>query len=152
MGLNTCAIATAFIIASIYTSLTCTSNNCQPFARYRSSLTPELKQKYAEVTAERQRLYLKGLIFGTIIGLIVLYSLKGNIDIFANTCIFATVAFGVQFSIYTLTPKSTYMLNHLETREQIDSWLEVYKTMRFRYHLGFIFGLIGYALLGCSFR
>lgn len=37
-------------------------------------------------------------------------------------------------------PKSDYMLNYLKTPEENKKWLDVYKTMKFRYFYGFIIG------------
>ncbi len=39
-------------------------------------------------------------------------------------------------------PKTDYMLNHLKTPEEIKAWLEVYKTMKYKYLMGIIVGLM----------
>jgi succinate dehydrogenase/fumarate reductase cytochrome b subunit len=56
---------------------------------------------------------------------------------------------GVVF--YFLMPKSDYMLNHLKTEEQNKAWLEVYKTMKQRYFLGFLFGALAAVPFAHSF-
>jgi hypothetical protein len=39
-------------------------------------------------------------------------------------------------------PKSDYMLNHLKTPEENRKWLQVYNTMKNRYYLGFLLGIL----------
>jgi cytochrome bd-type quinol oxidase subunit 1 len=39
-------------------------------------------------------------------------------------------------------PKSDYMLRHLSTKEQQETWLDIYKTMKERYMIGFLLGVI----------
>ncbi len=53
---------------------------------------------------------------------------------------------GTQYLVYQLYPKKQWMLNSLETREQIDGWLDVYKYMKTKYHLGMALGLVGFIL------
>jgi len=48
---------------------------------------------------------------------------------------------------YMLYPKSAYMVNNLENKDQSSKWLAVYKTMQYKYHVGMILGLVGYFLL-----
>ena len=55
----------------------------------------------------------------------------------------ATAAF-IHYMYYTLSPKSDYMLNHLTTSKQNKAWLEMYKHMKFKYHSGFLFGILTY--------
>jgi hypothetical protein len=47
--------------------------------------------------------------------------------------------------------KSDFMLNHLKTPEQNKRWLDIYKTMKNRYLLGFILGSIAAIPLGNTF-
>jgi hypothetical protein len=39
-------------------------------------------------------------------------------------------------------PKSTYMLEHIDTAEQAKAWLEIYKLMKTRCQLGMLLGVI----------
>jgi hypothetical protein len=52
---------------------------------------------------------------------------------------------------YCLMPKNDYMLNHLKTPEEIKAWLNIYKTMKRRYLLGLIFGLLSAIPISNSF-
>ena len=44
-------------------------------------------------------------------------------------------------------PKSTYMLNHIDNAEQAKAWLEIYKIMKYRCHLGMLLGIIALPFL-----
>ena len=48
-------------------------------------------------------------------------------------------------------PKKDWMLNHLKTPEQNKQWLEVYKQMKFKWHFGFLIGLVGYGIMCYGF-
>ena len=50
--------------------------------------------------------------------------------------------------VYTLYPKSDYMLKHLNKPEQIDAWLKVYNEMKLKKYIGFSLGLVAYMILG----
>ena len=43
------------------------------------------------------------------------------------------------------------MITHLKSEEEREAWLNIYKTMQFNYHLGFVLGLIGMMFVGNSF-
>ena len=63
-------------------------------------------------------------------------------------CVFIVIALGTNYLFYGLHPKSTYMLLHLNSREQNEAWLNIYKEMKLRCKLGLLLGVIGYVLLG----
>jgi hypothetical protein len=41
-----------------------------------------------------------------------------------------------------LAPKNDWMILHIEGDKQKKAWLEVYKTMKYRYFIGIIVGLL----------
>ncbi len=104
-------------------------------------LSPEVNDIYINIVNERRNLYIQGIIIGVIIS----YYLLQYFPIIKQ---FHKLAFAVGITgvvavlYYFLMPKTDYMLNHLKTREEIKAWLEVYKTMKYRYFIGFVFGLM----------
>jgi hypothetical protein len=138
-------IACIFIGASIYTMIKC--KECPPFIEYKATLNDKQKRAYNDIVAERQNIYLKGLVVGSIVGLVYLWHNHGSINIYTHSIVFTAITLGIQYLFYMLYPKSKWMLNVLETREQIDGWLEVYKFMKGRYHIGMLLGLMGYLTL-----
>ena len=65
-----------------------------------------------------------------------------------NICLFIVIALGFNWAYYLFYPKSTYMLNHLSSQNQVRAWLKIYKEMKLRCHLGLVLGVIGYIILG----
>ena len=144
-NISFCVVAAIFLGASIYTMITC--NKCSPFIEYEQSLNPEQKVLYKQIVEERQKIYLTGLVLGTILAFAYLYFNKLDLNPLKNSCIFVAIALITQYMYYMLYPKSAYMVNNLENKDQSSKWLAVYKTMQYKYHIGMILGLVGYFLL-----
>lgn len=138
-----CLLASGFIGSSIYIMLSC--KKCDPFIKYKESLNENQKNLYDKIVDERQSIYIRGTVLGVLMGLIYLYYTK--MSLFNNNCIFASIILGVQYIYYHLTPKTDYMLLHLESKEQNEKWLQVYKEMMKRHHMGILLGIIGYFFL-----
>lgn len=139
-----CIISAIFLGASLYTILTC--KNSQTFLDYENSLDLEQKNMYNKIVAERRGLYFKGLIIGSILAMLYLIYVKKTDNPLTHSCAFVAIAMFVQYMVYTLSPKSDYMIRHMKNGDQVDKWLEVYKTMKNRYHMGMLLGLVGYFL------
>ncbi len=107
----------------------------------------DLDKKYDHIITERRNHYLIGLVVGIIISIIILKKIT-NVNYYTRITLFLAITLGSAVLIYMLLPKSDYMLNYLKTPEENQKWLEVYKTMKSRYYIGFILGIIGAVLLG----
>jgi hypothetical protein len=110
----------------------------------------DLDKKYDEIITERRNHYLIGLIVGAIISIIVIKNII-NINYYTRITLFLAITLGTAVLLYMVLPKSDYMLNHLKTAEENKKWLDVYKTMKSRYYIGFVLGIIGALLLGSVF-
>ena len=51
-----------------------------------------------------------------------------------------------------LSPKSNWMLSHMNNQEEVKLWLSMYKEMQFNYHMGLVFGMIAVGMLAFAFR
>lgn len=145
MKLEYCVISLALLGASFYTMLTC--KQCQPFLKYQQSLNPIQQKLYQYTVYERTKLYVHGMILGILLASVYLYFTKGRIEPIKNSCIFTSIILTVQYLYYSLAPKKLYMLNILTNKDQVNNWLDVYKTMKFRYHMGLLLGIIGFFML-----
>lgn len=103
--------------------------------------TSELDRIYTGIVTERRNIFIQGLILGLFISYYVsnLFEQKNN---FHKITLFLAVTLMVSVVYYFLIPKSDYMLNYLKTEEEIKSWLEIYKYMKLKYFLGFLFGFL----------
>ena len=95
---------------------------------------------YQNIVKERMNIYVTGFVLGLIVGIIYLQitnSMKTNVY-----CIFVAIVLGITYINYTVMPKSTYMLDHIETAQQAKDWLELYKHMKRSCHTGMILGVV----------
>ena len=74
--------------------------------------------------------YLIGLCLGCVAGLVAVNALVDNPNRQTRICLFTFITLVVNIFIYTVYPKSDYMLRHLTDTEQIEAWLSVYKEMK----------------------
>ena len=130
-----CALATVFVISSIF--MTNSTQQNKTIQHYQSQLPSNLQNLYAKITAERQRIYYYGYALGLIISIIVIYynnNLRphNNLKMTTTTmvCVVITISFTTNYFYYMLSPKSTYMLEHINSPEQTKAWLTMYKTMQ----------------------
>jgi uncharacterized protein YacL len=142
--LSYCLIGSALIGSMIMTMIT--SKQSKNFRNFSALLDDDQKQIYKSIIKERMTIYVQGLIIGVIIALFVTF--KNNWKRVSNVCLFIVIALGFKYLYYSLYPKSTYLLSHLRSQEQVKAWLEIYKEMKFRCKFGFILGILGYLLLG----
>ena len=143
-NINYCVLGSAFLGSSIMTMLS--SKKSKNFINFKNLLDDNQLQIYISVIKERLNIYLQGMFIGIILAIILTY----NSQIEKNTriCIFIVVSLGFNYLYYSLYPKSTYMIKHLNSIKQNEAWLKIYKEMKFRNLIGIILGIIGYILIG----
>jgi hypothetical protein len=52
---------------------------------------------------------------------------------------------------YILSPKSDWMILHIEGDKQKKAWLSVYRIMQYNYHFGALLGLVGAFFIANTF-
>jgi len=139
-----CLVATVFVVASIYTMLTC--KTCSPFIDYEQSLNPAQLAVYKQVVKERENIYLIGLVIGILFSFAYLYMNNLGLNPLNNSCIFVSIALTTQYLVYMLYPKTNYMVTLMENKDQLNKWLAVYKHMQYKYHIGMVLGFVGFFL------
>ena len=151
---TTCMIAVALIIAMIYfQNATSKSKIVQ---EYKKQLPSNLQNLYEKISAERLRLNYYGYALGLILSLIIIlynYTSKRNkLTTTSLVCLVIVVSFLTNYFYYILSPKSTYMLDHINSPEQTKAWLAMYREMQYNYHLGFVIGVVAVGVLAFAFR
>ena len=151
----TCIIALVFLIANIYTILSC-SNSKELKKNFLDVLSEEQKLTYEKIINERKNIYYCGYILGIILSIIGYLSIKKFTKISFNKisliCFVGAITFVTNYLFYILYPKSDYMLLHLNDKKQIQEWLKIYKTMQFKFHIGFVLGIIAVIIFCSSFH
>jgi hypothetical protein len=150
----TCLVATALIIAMIYFQNATTKSKI--VQEYKKQLPSNLQNLYEKIAAERMRLNYYGYALGLILSLIIIlynYNSKRNkLTTTSLVCLAIVVSFFTNYFYYILSPKSTYMLEHINSPEQTKAWLAMYKEMQYNYHFGMVVGIIAVGVLAFAFR
>jgi uncharacterized membrane protein YkgB len=149
-----CMISAVFVIGMIYFyNLT---DKSKIVKHYKSSLSMDLQKRYEKISKERMNISYQGYILGVLFSLgIIFYNLKikgvkmNNISL---VCIVIATSFVTNYFYYMLHPKSDWMLNHLQNKEEIKAWLQMYREMQFNYHMGLTLGIIAVGILAFAFR
>ena len=151
--LVTCGLAVAFLISMIY--MYNATNRSQVLVQYEKQLPSNLQQLYKKIRDERQSISYYGYGLGFILSLIAIVynsvSLKKSSTI-SMVCLAVVITFLTHYFYYLLTPKTTYMLEHINSPEQTKAWLTMYKTMQKFYHTGMLLGLVAVGLMALAFR
>ena len=149
-----CMISTIFVIGMIYFyNLT---DKSAIVKYYKSSLSSDLQKRYQKITNERANLSYQGYILGVILSLgIIFYNVKIKKERLNTTSLVCTVvatAFITNYFYYMLSPKSDWMLEHLQNKEEVKAWLLMYREMQYNYHMGLVLGIIAVGILAFAFR
>ena len=124
--------------------------------RYKNKLPRDLQIRYDKIARERMSISYYGYGLGVLLSLIIIfYNVKMNGKLMNNTsliCTVLTVSFFTNYFYYMLSPKTDWMLNHMNNPEQTKAWLQMYREMQFNYHLGLVLGIIAVGVLAFAFR
>lgn len=151
---TSCFIAIIFLIANFYTMFMCM--NSKEKQNFFNTLEPAQKKVYTKIINERKTIYYTGFAIGIVISIILL-----NLDIKflkvikskreKNVCFVVATTFIINYLFYIIYPKSNYMILHLNDKQQVKEWLNIYRSMQLNYHLGFVFGIIAVGFFANSY-
>jgi uncharacterized membrane protein YkgB len=149
-----CSISAVFIIGMIY--FYNVTGKSEIVKHYKATLSSDLQKRYDKISQERLMIGYQGYALGVILSLgIIFYNLKFKNAKMSNTALVCTViatTFVTNYFYYMLHPKSDWMLNHLQNKEEIRAWLQMYREMQYNYHMGLTLGIIAVGILAFAFR
>lgn len=149
-----CMISAVFIIGMIY--FYNMTNKSEIVKHYKDKMPTDLQKRYENISEERRKISIYGYILGFILSLfIIFYNLKLKGARLNNTSLVCTVmatCFLTNYFYYMLTPKSDWMLNHINNPELVKAWLQMYREMSYNYHAGLALGIVGVGILAFAFR
>jgi uncharacterized membrane protein YkgB len=123
---------------------------------YKDQLPSNLQIRYEKIVKERLRIYYFGYILGFILSFIIIlynYSSKRNrLSTTSLICLVIVVSFFTNYFYYILSPKSDWMLDHINSPEQTKAWLTMYRTMQVNYHMGLVVGIVAVGVFAFAFR
>jgi len=148
-----CLISVVFFVSALFKLMTMDKEMYDK--GFSKTLSSEQLSKYKNIVEERKNISLRGygLGFALAIGIIVLNMSmkKDKLTKMSMICTTASTVFIVQYLYYILSPKSDWILLHLNTQEQKERWLDIYRTMQYNCHLSVALGIIAAAALSNSF-
>lgn len=152
--LLSCAISAIFIIGMIY--FYNMTNKSKIVKAYKEKMPPDLQKRYETISNERMRISYQGYALGFLLSLLVIfynYKIKGfKMGNTSLVCTVIAVSFITNYFYYMLSPKSDWMLNHMNSQDQVKGWLLMYREMQFNYHAGLALGIIAVAIMAFAFR
>lgn len=149
-----CIISATFIICMIYFYYM--TDKSAIVNHYKSSLSPELQQRYDKISNERLMISYQGYTLGLILSIVfIFYNLKIKRDKMSTTgmvCSVLAISFITNYFYYMIHPKSDWMLNHVENKEEVKAWIQMYREMQYNYHMGLVLGIVGVGIFAFAFR
>lgn len=151
----TCSVGLMFLIANLY--VTFTADKSKQKQEFYNTLSEDKIEKYESIINERRQIYLKGYGLGLILAFIFLflYEKFGGNDKrkgLNKICFIGGITLVVNYFYYMLSPKTDYMILHLNEENQRKQWLNINKTMQFNYHIGLLLGIIASMVLAHSVK
>jgi len=149
-----CMISAVFIIGMIY--FYNMTDKSEIVKHYKEKLPTDLQNRYEKIAKERMKISYYGYILGLIFSLFIIFynlKIKGvKMNTFSLVCTVMATCFLTNYFYYMLSPKTDWMLNHINSPEQVKAWLQMYREMSFNYHAGLALGIIGVGIMAFAFR
>ena len=136
-----CFITVVFLIANLYVTFNADKSELKD--DFYKTLDSENIARYESIVKERRAIYLQGYGVGLLISLILLIFMnKGKVGKVGKMCLVGGVTLTVNYLYYMLKPKTDYMVLHLDKENQRQAWLNIYRGMQVKYHIGLVLGIL----------
>lgn len=141
-------ISAVFIIGMLYFYYM--TDKSTVVRQYKKSLSPDLQKRYDAIAKERMTISYQGYVVGFILSLFIINRVK--MSNFSLVCTVVATCFLANYFYYMLHPKSDWMLNHVDNKDEVTTWLRMYREMQYNYHAGLVLGIVGVGVLAFAFR
>jgi uncharacterized membrane protein YkgB len=147
-------ISAVFVIGMIY--FYNMTDKSEVVKHYKQKLSSDQQKRYEKIVEERTKISYTGYVLGLVISLFIIFynmNLKGaKLSNTSVVCVVIATSFLTNYFYYTLSPKTDWMLNHMNSQEEVRSWLQMYREMQYNYHMGIVLGIIAVGVLAYAFR
>jgi len=144
-------ISAVFIIGMIY--FYNMTEKSKIVKQYKKELSPDLQKRYEKISKERMTISYYGYVLGLFLSFFVIFYLKKRrTRTLSLVCTVVAICFLTNYFYYMLSPKSDWMLNHVNSPEEVKAWLQMYREMSYNYHMGIVLGIIGVGIFAFAFR
>lgn len=110
---------------------------------YKKDLTGDLLAKYEKINTERLTHFIIGVVIAFAVSLIYYLKLSDDNSTLQIINTIAFIMLLLPVVIYTVLPKSDYMLNHSQSDQDYKDWFNIYLCMKNKGLQGF---LVGFAI------
>jgi len=147
-------IAAVFVIGMVY--FYNMTGKSEIVKNYKDKLPKDLQKRYDMITKERKMLSYKGYALGVALSIcLIIYNtqfLSQKMSTSAMVCLVIATSFLTNYFYYILSPKTDFMLNHIDDQEQAKNWLRMYREMSYNYHAGLALGIVAVGIFAFAFR
>ena len=151
---TTCFVSIVFLIANIFVMFNVDKDKLKN--NFIQLLNYQQRELYESLIRERRNIYFQGYALGLVLAILYIIYLKHFLNKRINNalmiCSVGFIVFITNYLYYILMKKSTYMIQHLNNKEQTNAWLNIYRTMQFKYHFGLLLGIIASMIFAASNR
>jgi len=143
-----CSVGIVLLLANIFCMFSVDKYTIKK--KLYDSLSFKLKERYVKIVKERRDIYYRGFVLGILLSFMMvalMLNTNKNIPKRVILCTTLGITFLTNYFYYILSPKSDWMILHLNERRQREAWLDIYRTMSIRFHMGFLLGLLGVTFL-----
>ena len=151
---TTCFVSIVFLVANIFIMFNVDKDKLKN--NFIKLLNHQQRELYESLIKQRRNIYFQGYALGLLLSLIYLFYVKQilgkRINNILLVCSVGFIVFITNYLYYILMKKSTYMIEHLNNKEQTKAWLDIYRTMQVKYHLGLLLGIIAAMLFASSHK
>lgn len=139
-----CLVTLSFLVAKIYMMMSVDHSSLM--GSLTNTLSEEQLMKYKNIVNERRNIYMRGYYLGLALSVVALTlnytsQSKNRLSKLQMVCTSGAIVFTTSYFHYIISPKSDWMVNHLENEQQVKAWNKIYRTMQLRYHIGFVLGI-----------
>lgn len=146
------ALAFIFLMGMMYT--TYMADKTSLVRNYMAGLDAEKRKIYMKIQEERRMIYIKGFVLGLILSLIIIYinwNATRKMNRIGILCLVGSVSLITNYFYYILSPKTDWMILHVDGIKEKADWLGVYRGMQMNYHIGLVLGILGVVAIGGIF-
>ena len=135
-----CSIAIVLLVANLYVTFSADKTHFKD--EFYKTLSEEQINRYEKIIKERRDIYLQGYALGLVLAALFVFTMTKKMNNMSTLCIVGAITLVTNYLYYMLSPKSDYMVLHLNKEEQRKELIELNRKMQVKYHVGLALGIV----------
>ena len=145
-----CTVGIMLLVANLVVCLT--ADKSKQKDEFYATLDADLIKRYEGIIEERKSIYVRGLLYGLLLSAVLIGYAKMETKTRFNKGMYICVAGGTtlltNYLYYMISPKSDYMVLHLNSPKQREEWAKINRSMQLKYHVGLVLGILAAGMFG----